>query len=434
MRIILNDKILSDFSLLLEDPSLQQAISFWGESGYKEKSAIDLDLFNTPKGSISILYGPRQIGKTSSLKWFLTTVKDCETLIYLDCSTYLEKQDLYNSLREHILGTSTIVLDEVQSVPEWHLTLRKLYSEGALKNCRVWCTGSEARYLLESGERLPGRKGNGRVVFAKPWSFKRFLNLFYPEKAEQLKDINFLHINQKWLNDQTLDLSEEWGEYKLVGGLPQSIGEYFTKKDISDQTFKVYIDWILGTWSKLRTPERSLRRIAERICETLSSRVGFETLAKGTDIASPNTVKSLIEMQEDCFSLRVCSRFDLHKKNFAPAKLKKIYPIDPFVASIWALIANKVLRNHLNNMPKLQLDETAFFTQTYRYENHLDIGYLYSSKTKAEVDFYFQNCGFELKSKGNPTSSQKKLLAECDHSFVLKSDCLPIMAYLVGEA
>ncbi|MEZ4754981.1 MAG: hypothetical protein R3A13_11880 [Bdellovibrionota bacterium] len=81
----------------------------------------------------------------------------------------------------------------------------------------------------------------------------------------------------------------------------------------------------------------------------------------------------------------------------------------------------------------LQLDETAFFTQTYRYENPLDVGYLYSSKTKAEVDFYFQNCGFELKSKGSPTSSQKKLLTECEQSFVLKSNDLPIMAYLVGE-
>ncbi|MCB0319189.1 MAG: ATP-binding protein [Bdellovibrionales bacterium] len=433
MRIIINDIKHSEFSELIKDPSLQQAIKFWGKDAYNEKSAIDLRLFDTPNGSISILYGPRQIGKTSSLKWFLTTVKDYDTLIYLDCSTYLEKQDLYNSLREQISGASTIVLDEVQSVPEWHLALRKLYSEGMLEKCRVWCTGSEARYLLESGERLPGRKGEGKVVFAKPWSFKRFLNLFYPKDVQQLQDINFLHINQKWLNDQNLDLSKQWQEYKLVGGIPQSIGEHFTTDAISDLTFTVYIDWILGTWSKLRTSERSLRKLASRICETLNSRVSYEALSKGTDIASPNTVKSLIEIQEDSFSLRICPKLDLHDKLSAPAKLKKVYPIDPFIALVWGLISDKILRNHQKNLPDLKLDEAAFFTQTYRYENQLDVSYLYSSKTKAEVDFYFKGCGFELKSKGKPTAAQNKLLAECNQQFVVKQEKLPIVAYLVGE-
>ena len=68
-----------------------------------------------------------------------------------------------------------------------------------------------------------------------------------------------------------------------------------------------------------------------------------------------------------------------------------------------------------------------------RTENQLPISYLYSDRTKSEIDFYFEDCGFELKSNGNPTKNQKELLKTCPQSFVIKQGKLPLMAYLVGE-
>lgn len=433
MRIILNQKIVSNFSKMLNDPSLVQAQDYWQKEEFLEKSSIKLSIFKTPFGSISLLYGPRQIGKTASLKLFLSTVQDSETLAFTDCSTILNKADLYQHLTQIIQGKTTLILDEVQEVPDWHKALRALYSEGKLKQTRVWCTGSEARYLLESGERLPGRKGEGLVVFARPWSFAEYMDWFYPEKVESFKSVNFKHVNQTWLNEQNVNWSSCWQEYCLTGGIPRIVGEYRKQKDISDFSWKTYTDWILGTWSKIRTSERSLQALSRRLIETLNSRVSYESLKKGTDIQSANTVKTLLEMQEDHFALRSITRFDLQKDRVMPSKQRKVYPLDPYIAKVFASIGWNVRRLFLENLPVLHLDECVFLTQTYRLFPTESVHYLYRDKSKSEVDFYFENCGFELKSNGKPTNKQLEILKDCPQAFVVQKDKLPLMAYLVGE-
>lgn len=433
MRIIINQKLYNNINILLDDPSVKEAVDIWGFEDLHKKSSIDLRMFNTPFGSISLLYGPRQIGKTASLKLFLHQLKDSDTIIHTDCSVILNKQDLSQHLSDLISGRTTIVLDEVQSVEEWYLALRSLYSEGKLRECRIWCTGSEARHLLESGERLPGRKGDGITVFARPWSFKEYMNFFYPELIAPYKEINFKHVNQSWLEDQKVDWEKPWKEYCLSGGFPRIVGEYRKNSQLPDSIWNIYVDWILGSWSKQRTPQRSLTAVAKRLCETLNSRVSFETIKKGTDIQSANTIRTLLEIQEDHFSIRVIPRFDLQKKAFTPAKQKKIYPIDPFIARIWASIGWNIRRLFEESSPSLKLDECAFLTQTHRWLNSPEAAYLYRDSSKSEVDFYFDECAFELKSNGNPTKKQFEILHEAPHYFIAQKKSLPLLAYLVGE-
>ena len=433
MRIFINDNLYNDFNIVMREKSIFTAQETWGKNHINGKSTIDLSIFNTPLGSISLLFGPRQIGKTASLKLFLTQVQDCETLIFTDCSIILNRADLYSHLKKLIQGKTTLVLDEVQSVQEWHLALRALYSENRLSQCRVWCTGSEARYLLESGERLPGRKGDGITVFAKPWSFREYMDHFYSEEVENFKTLELAHLTQKWLDDQTANWETPWAEYMKTGGFPKIIGEYRTTGHISDSTFQIYTDWILGSWSKLRTPERSLSALANRLCETLNSRVSYDALRKGTDILSPNTVKTLLEIQEDHFSIKMLPRFNPSQKAYMPTKLKKIYPLDPFIAQVWNGIGKNIRRLFETHLTSLPLDECAFHAQFYRKFDPMDAGYLYSDATQSEVDFYFKDCAFELKSNGNPTPKQKQLLNTSPQSFVVRKGQLPIMAYLVGE-
>jgi len=435
MRIIYNQKNIGDFSTLTDDPSISEASSYWGKEGLFLKSAVDLRIFKTPFGSISLLYGPRQIGKTASLKLFLSRLRDddSETVIFTDCSTILHRSDLYDHLSKLIAGRTTLVLDEVQEVADWHLALRTLYSEGRLKNCRIWCTGSEARYLLESGERLPGRRGEGRNVFARPWSFREFMDFFHPDFSEPYRTIQFGHVTQSWLDEQKADWADPWKDYLTCGGIPHAVGSFMTKQQIPDSIWAVYVDWILGSWSTVRTPERSLASLAKRLIVTMTSRVSYETLKKGTDIQSANTVKALMDLQEDHFSVRILPRYDLQREKFPPAKLKKIYPIDPFTARIWSAIGSQVRRLYDETVPSVPLDECAFATQMLRSEGNDAASYLYSETSKSEIDFYFQGCGFELKSGGKPTLKQKEILRQCPQSFVLTQKTLPLMSYLVGE-
>jgi predicted AAA+ superfamily ATPase len=332
-----------------------------------------------------------------------------------------------------IQGRTTIILDEVQEVHDWHLSLRSLFSEGKLKECRIWCTGSEARYLLESGERLPGRKGEGKTIFARPWSFREYMDFFHFDEATPLRLLSFKHIHQTWLDEQKLDWSKFWFSYLLSGGIPHAVGCWMKNGQISDPIWRVYVDWILGTWSRIRTPERSLVALARRICETLNSRVSYESLKKGTDIQSANTIKTLLDLQEDHFSIHILPRFDAQKDKYLPSKLKKVYPIDPFIARVWTAIGWNIRRIYEATLPALKLDECAFLTQMFRSENSLPMSYLYSERSKSEIDFYFEGCGFELKSNGNPTKNQKELLKTCQQSFVVNKEKLPLMAYLLGE-
>ena len=190
-----------------------------------------------------MLYGPRQIGKTASLKLFLSQVQDSEVLIFTDCSVVLNRSDLYQHLSALIPDRETqctLVLDEVQSVAEWHLALRALFGEGKLVACRIWCTGSEARYLLESGERLPGRKGEGRQVFARPWSFREYMDFFFSEKVEHYRNIDFRSVNQHWLIQQKVTWGQEWKDFCRSGGFPKLLAEFRNKNEISDSSFRVY--------------------------------------------------------------------------------------------------------------------------------------------------------------------------------------------------
>ena len=119
--------------------------------------------------------------------------------------------------------------------------------------------------------------------------------------------------------------------------------------------------------------------------------MSYESLKKGTDILSANTVKTLLDMQEDHFALRVLPRFDLQKGKFLPSKLKKIYPIAPYIARVWSSIGWDVRRLYEQSLPELALDECGFLTQTYRWQEGPEVSYLYNQNTKAEVDFYFED-------------------------------------------
>lgn len=434
MRIIINSNLSNNFKLLVADPGILSSMEIWGQKDVFEKSAIPLSIFETNFGSISLLYGPRQIGKTSSLKLWLSQLKDSETISFIDCSTIIDKKDLAEQLLKDIQGKTTIVLDEVQSLEDWHLALRSLYQEGRLKETRIWCTGSEARHILESGERLPGRKGDGKVIFARPWSFREYIDFFSPELAEDFKNIQFKDITQHWLNNAKHDLAGRWQDYMLHGGFPKVLAEKKFKETISDETFKVYEDWILGAWSKIRTPEQSLRAVCKRLIETLNSRVSYESLKKNTDILSSNTLRSLLEIQEDHFSIRVIPRFDPQKEKFLPTKLKKIYALDPYIAKVFIAIGNNIRRNYLEQIDlSHNLQESAFSTQFFRYEEVHRPAYLYSDASKAEVDFYFDGVAFELKSNNSPSKSQMQLLKSCKHALLVSRQNLPLVAYLVGE-
>ncbi len=434
MTILYNSKISNINSILESDPGIKLNAEFWGNEHIYEKSSVPLKIFETPLGSINLLYGPRQIGKTSSLKLHLCKSPQYQTRIYIDCSTVLHRKELADQLRAQIEGPSLVILDEVQSVDEWPLAIRALYSEGVLKESALWCTGSEARHVLEGGEKLPGRKGAGKEVFARPWNFREFVEFFFPELAPAQKTVQLQHQTQAWLDSLPLTLEPAWKAYLECGGVPKAACTW--KKNngkISDEVFKTYQDWILGSWNSSRIPLHSQNALAERIIANLNSRTSFERLRKNTDIGSVNTVHQLLNIQEDRWALQWVRRFDAQTQHWMNAKQKKLYPLDPFIARVWQSISLGLRMNIEAGLKPLPLDETGFQAQCFRYETERELAFLYSEKTQSEVDFYFSKIAFELKSNGSPTAKQKQLLGLAPQAFAVRRESLPWIAYYLGE-
>ncbi len=112
-------------------------------------------LFKAPNSSF-FLFGPRGTGKTTALKMIYP---DARWVDLLDAELYRRMQADPNRIREYALseGASTLVIDEVQRVPELLPVIHQIM-EGEGRNVKFILTGSSARKLRCAGvDLLAGR-------------------------------------------------------------------------------------------------------------------------------------------------------------------------------------------------------------------------------------------------------------------------------------
>ncbi len=371
-----------------------------------EKSPIYLAIDKNPQGQIYTLIGPRQVGKSTLIKMLGVALSGKHNLEghWIDVSLCESPKELSEELKKLILDlpdqTGVLLVDEISTVPNWQLALRSLHAEGLLKKILVVCTGSSSKGISDASERLPGRKGGGKTFYLFPHSFFEWIKekqpTFQQKLAENFKSSAFsqtpafLHKKSK----DFLFLKEPWQNYLLAGGFPIPREEFYRHKTISDTTFEVYRDWILGEWSKTRVSFHSIRTLCLNLIENLGKLSSWESLKKNTDIASHSTVKSIIEDQEKNFALSILRNIDPGKKIFLNSKQKKIYPIDPFIAHVFYAIG-KGVSDHFFAFIKDQLQDKSYYSKIAELaivsQLHQGIflgnlGYIYSSQTGTEID------------------------------------------------
>lgn len=118
----------------------------------------NLDNFLKP-GKVLIIYGPRQVGKTTLLRDFLSTTK----LKYkLDSGDDIRLQETLSSqniaiIKEYAAGYDLLAIDEAQKIPHIGQALKILIDQ--VSNLKVIATGSSSFELAgQIGEPLTGRK------------------------------------------------------------------------------------------------------------------------------------------------------------------------------------------------------------------------------------------------------------------------------------
>jgi hypothetical protein len=135
-----------------------------------------------PRRFIQVLYGPRQVGKTTAIKQVLA---QCERPSHyasadqptLRDQTWLEQQwEIGRSLARR--RAAVLVIDEIQKVSEWSEVVKRLWDEDTLRRSklRVVLLGS-SQLLLQKGltESLAGRF---ETIRTGHWSFAECADYF----------------------------------------------------------------------------------------------------------------------------------------------------------------------------------------------------------------------------------------------------------------
>ena len=143
---------------------------------------------------VYLLYGGRQVGKTTSVKQYIrdkigNTLVKPDDVFYLSCDAVVDRSELYDVMRRFLLTRlgreqrSILVVDEATYVRQWHLAVKAVIDEGLTNNVVCIITGSDRILLEEGAQGFPGihRRGeNGLDITINPLRFSEYVGLISP--------------------------------------------------------------------------------------------------------------------------------------------------------------------------------------------------------------------------------------------------------------
>lgn len=239
---------------------------------------------------IVILYGARQVGKTTLIKKILNGREQRILEINADERKYqevLSSQDL-NQLQRLVAGYDLLFIDEAQRIPNVGLNLKILHDN--IQELKIIVTGSSSLELANKiSEPLTGRTWTFRLFpisilewaeLLNPFEIDQRLNEFltfgmYPEVFRYKNDLDKMdylkELTQSFLYKDLLDLSQIKNSgkiYDLLKLLAYQIGstvsynELGKKLGLSTDTVISYIDLLEKVFIIFRLPgfSRNLRK------------------------------------------------------------------------------------------------------------------------------------------------------------------------------
>jgi predicted AAA+ superfamily ATPase len=146
----------------------------------------DLDKY-LEKNKVLVIYGPRQVGKTTLLQNYLSTT----SLKYkLDSGDNIRTQQILSSqdfrqITDYVKGYDLLAIDEAQRIQNVGMGLKILTDQ--VKNLKIIATGSSSFELSgQIGEPLTGRK---KTIILYPFSQLELAKIYNPhEVRERLPD------------------------------------------------------------------------------------------------------------------------------------------------------------------------------------------------------------------------------------------------------
>ena len=327
------------------------------------------------KGKAIILFGPRQVGKTTLVKsitnssgqivkWLNGDESDVRDLFIKPTSTGLKQ----------LAGDAKIlVIDEAQRISNIGIALKLLIDN--YPQIQVIATGSSSFELAnEIKEPLTGRK------------FEHFL---FPLSFSELVD------NSGLLEEKRL------GNHRLIfGSYPEVLNNPGIEQKILSSLADSYLYKDILVWKSIKKPQ-ALEKLLKALAFQIGSEVSYHELAQLSGLDS-HTVENYIDILQKAFIVYKVHGLYRNMRNELK-KSKKIYFFDNGIRN--AIIANFNMPENRNDNGALW--ENYLFSERLKYTHYNNIflnRYFWRSKTKQEIDLIEEREGklFAYEMKWNP--------------------------------
>jgi len=274
---------------------------------------------------VLIIYGPRQVGKTTLLENFLSRTK----LVYrLESGENIRTQQIISSrdfklLKQYAEGYNLIAIDEAQNIPEIGLGLKILIDQN--KKLKIIATGSSSFEINRNiGEPLTGRK---RTI------------ILYPVSQLEL------------LNQQTeFDLKEKLEDFLIYGSYPEvlTVKRKSLKIEILNELVDSYLLKDILTFDKIKNSKK-LFDLLKLLAFQIGNEVSLNELATQLKI-DVKTIGRYLDLLEKTFVIKRMGSFGRNLRKEITTK-SKYYFLDTGIRNAVISQFNKIdLRNDVGKL------------------------------------------------------------------------------------
>lgn len=385
------------------------------------------------KKGVTIVYGPRQVGKTT---WLKKTIQEKigqfkpTEIFFLNAETAKDRFELLDAIKTvlDLYEPKIVFIDEISSIQDWEKTIKTLVDTGAFEEKKVLLTGSNSLNILKKTERLPGRLAEGKNKYRfYPLCFREIAALYgiKPKNfSEAIADLN--RLNKALL------------KYFLHGGFIRAMNALEKQGCLEEELFSIYAAWIDGELAKAKKSPELATFILDSIANSLSNETSWSSLSKQ---ASHPTIADYAETLKN---MQVIDYLKKSKRTLTGnPKSKKIYFTDPFLYWLVLFKSRKIGKAELADIDSAtagKLAELSAFTNLAQYldaqysENDFDIQrhLRFDKQQKNETDFVvrFGKKILKIESKFGKIEKEKKGTVYLTKN-TLEKNKLPLAAFLL---
>ena len=325
------------------------------------------------KNKAIIIFGPRQVGKTTLIKYLYQNDKN---VLWINADN-IEDRELFanpsSSRLKAIIGNNkTVIIDEAQRIEDIGIKLKLITDE--LKHIKLIATGSSAFELANKiNEPLTGRK---MEYLLYPISFSEMV-----DHTNLLSEIKMLH-------------------HRLIYGCyPEVITNQGDEKRILQEITNSYLYKDIFEWNKIKKSDKIIK-LLQALAFQVGSQVSYHELGQIVGLNNA-TVESYIYLLEQSFVIFKLSSFSRNLRNELK-KSHKFYFYDNGIRN--TLIANYNPVNLRNDMGALW--ENFLISERLKLTSYNEVysnKYFWRTHAKQEIDYIEEREGklfaFEFKWK-----------------------------------